>query len=81
MFRSVGRGQPDDRWRDVEEWRAAGATHLRVNAMGGGLAGPDAHIECLRRAPRRRASGTARAAALAAAQGDDVATVHGRAER
>ncbi len=42
-------GTPDD-WRaQADEWRSLGATHLSVNTMGGGLAGPDAHIERLGR--------------------------------
>jgi probable F420-dependent oxidoreductase len=47
---SVGRGGPDGWRREVDEWRTAGATHLRLNTMGGGLVGPDAHIERLREA-------------------------------
>ena len=46
----VGTGTPDD-WRaSVEEWRALGATHLTVLTVGGGLEGPDAHVERLREA-------------------------------
>ncbi|HEY3058059.1 MAG TPA: LLM class F420-dependent oxidoreductase [Chloroflexota bacterium] len=41
---------PDD-WRTTAlEWQALGATHLSVNTMGAGLAGPDQHIECIRQA-------------------------------
>ncbi len=43
-------GTPDDWRRAVEEWRALGATHIEVNTMGGGLVGPDAHIERIRAA-------------------------------
>ncbi len=45
---NVSTGGPDDWRRSAEEWRALGATHLSVAAMGGGLAGPNAHIERLR---------------------------------
>ena len=47
---AAGTGGPDD-WRQrADEWRALGATHLSLNTMGGGLSGPDAHIERLRQA-------------------------------
>ena len=45
---NAGAGTPDDWRRAAEEWRALGATHLSVNTMGGGLVGPDAHIQRLR---------------------------------
>ena len=45
---NVSTGGPDDWRRSAEEWGALGATHLSVAAMGGGLAGPNAHIERLR---------------------------------
>ena len=45
---NAGAGTPDEWRRAVEEWRALGASHLSVNSMGGGLAGPDAHIRRLR---------------------------------
>jgi probable F420-dependent oxidoreductase len=39
----VGAGTPDD-WRaQLEQWRAMDASHVAVNTMGGGLAGPEAH--------------------------------------
>ena len=38
--------------RQAEEWRALGATHLSVNTMGGGLQGPDAHVERLEQVAR-----------------------------
>jgi len=41
----AGTGHPDDWRRQAAEWQALGATHVAVNTMGGGLAGPDAHIE------------------------------------
>ena len=40
-------GQLDKGAAQVERWRAAGATHLSVNTMGGGLASVDAHISLL----------------------------------
>jgi probable F420-dependent oxidoreductase len=43
-------GTPDE-WRaTVEQWRRLGATHLSVGTSGGGLSGPDAHIQRLREA-------------------------------
>ena len=41
---------PDpERWRGVaEEWLGLGATHLTLFTTGGGLDGPDAHLERLR---------------------------------
>jgi probable F420-dependent oxidoreductase len=45
---NVAQGTPDDWHKEAEEWRALGATHLSVNTMGGGLQGPDAHVERLR---------------------------------
>ena len=41
----AGTGNPDDWRRQAAEWQALGATHLSVNTMGGGLTGPDAHIQ------------------------------------
>jgi probable F420-dependent oxidoreductase len=46
----ISSGTPDDWHAAAEEWRALGATHLSVTTMRGGLAGPDAHIERVRRA-------------------------------
>jgi hypothetical protein len=47
---NTGMGSPDD-WRAAaEEWRALGATHFTLATMGGGLTGPDAHVERLREA-------------------------------
>ncbi len=34
--------------RVAEQWRAAGATHLSFNTIGGGLAAPSAHLDALR---------------------------------
>lgn len=31
----------------VEQWRAAGATHLSINTMGAGLSSVDDHIAAL----------------------------------
>ena len=47
---NVGTGTPDDWKRAADEWRSRGATHLSVNSMGGGLVGPDAHVERVRQA-------------------------------
>jgi probable F420-dependent oxidoreductase len=44
---------PDDEdrfLRQVERWRAAGATHVTINTMGLGLAGVDGHLGALARA-------------------------------
>jgi probable F420-dependent oxidoreductase len=46
----ISSGTPDDWHAAAEEWRALGATHLSVTTMRGGLPGPDAHIERVRRA-------------------------------
>src|SRR5579859_2429607 len=43
-------GTPDDWHTQAAEWRALGATHLSINTLGAGLAGPDAHVERLRQA-------------------------------
>jgi probable F420-dependent oxidoreductase len=40
----AGVGSPQEWRQSAEEWRSLGATHLSVNTMGGGLAGPDEHI-------------------------------------
>jgi probable F420-dependent oxidoreductase len=45
---NAGTGTPDEWRRAVEEWRSLGATHVSINTMGGGLLGPDAHVERLR---------------------------------
>ena len=41
---NVGVGTPEEWRRDVEEWRAVGATHLSLNTMAGGFRGPDSHV-------------------------------------
>jgi probable F420-dependent oxidoreductase len=47
---NLGGGTPDE-WRtQVENWRQLGATHVTLNTMGGGLIGPDAHIDRLAQA-------------------------------
>ena len=47
---TISDGTPED-WRAAaEEWRSLGASHLTLNTMGGGLQGPDAHVDLLRRA-------------------------------
>jgi probable F420-dependent oxidoreductase len=46
----IGQGTPDD-WRAaVDTWREAGASHVTLVTMGGGLAGPDAHAARLEEA-------------------------------
>lgn len=45
---NVSAGTPEDWDALVQQWRALGASHVQVNTMGGGLVGPDAHIEKLR---------------------------------
>ena len=37
----------------IEQWRAAGATHVTVNTMGAGLATVDAHLGALERVASR----------------------------
>ena len=41
------RGDRDDVLRQIEGWRATGATHLSLNTMGAGLPTVDAHLEAL----------------------------------
>jgi probable F420-dependent oxidoreductase len=41
------RGDVDNVATQVDKWRAAGATHLGINTMGAGRAGPDSHLEVL----------------------------------
>lgn len=38
------RGDADDTAAAVEQWRAAGATHLSINTMGAGLSSVDEHV-------------------------------------
>jgi probable F420-dependent oxidoreductase len=45
---NTGLGTPDDWHKEAEQWHGLGATHISVNTMGGGLQGPDAHVERLR---------------------------------
>lgn len=47
---SVATGTPEEWRRSAEEWRALGATHLSLVTLGGGLAGPDAHLARLEEA-------------------------------
>jgi len=47
---NAGSGTPDEWHAAAQEWRDRGATHLTVGTMGGGLQGPDAHVERLRQA-------------------------------
>lgn len=46
---SYGKGNEQEWHRLIDEWKAAGATHLTVNTMGAGLKTPDEHINALRR--------------------------------
>jgi probable F420-dependent oxidoreductase len=47
---NVASGAPEE-WRAAaDEWRGLGATHLSLVTMGGGLEGPDGHVERLREA-------------------------------
>ncbi len=46
---SIGGKNPDDWAREVEGWRAIGATHLAVNTMKAGLQSPQEHIDAIRR--------------------------------
>ena len=46
---SYGDGQPGQWHRLVEEWQAAGATHLTFNTMGAGFTTPAQHLAAVRR--------------------------------
>ena len=46
---SVTQGGPDDWAKSAAAWDALGATHLSVNTMRAGLAGPDQHINAIRK--------------------------------
>jgi hypothetical protein len=45
-------GDPDRFLRQVERWRAAGATHLSIDTMRAGLVTVDDHLDALRTAAR-----------------------------
>jgi probable F420-dependent oxidoreductase len=47
---NIASGTPDDWRKEVENWRQRGATHVTLGTMGGGLIGPDAHIDRLAQA-------------------------------
>ena len=47
---NVAAGTPDEWLQTADEWRSLGATHFSLATMGGGLDGPDGHIERLREA-------------------------------
>jgi probable F420-dependent oxidoreductase len=49
---SLDRGDPDRFLRQVQKWRAAGASHLSLNTMGQGLATPAEHLAALTEAAR-----------------------------
>ena len=41
---------PEEKWGEhLASWRDAGATHISVSTMGGGLASPQGHIDAIRR--------------------------------
>lgn len=44
---------PEKVQRQLERWRAAGATHVSIDTMRGGLGGVDAHLEALARVTGR----------------------------
>jgi len=46
---SIAGTTPDEWARQVEGWRAIGATHLSVNTMKAGLTSPQEHIDAIRR--------------------------------
>jgi len=46
---SIAGATPDEWARQVEGWRAIGATHLTVNTMKAGLKSPQEHIDAIRR--------------------------------
>lgn len=46
---SIGGKTPDEWAREVEGWRALGATHVTVNTMKAGLDSPQAHIDAIGR--------------------------------
>jgi len=46
---SIAGTTPDEWARQVEGWRAIGATHLSVNTMKAGLHSPQEHIDAIRR--------------------------------
>ncbi len=46
---SIADTTPDEWVRQVEGWRALGATHLAVNTMKAGLSSPQEHIDAIRR--------------------------------
>jgi probable F420-dependent oxidoreductase len=45
---NIANSNPMDWSRELEAWRAIGATHLGVNTMSAGLAGPQDHIDAIR---------------------------------
>jgi probable F420-dependent oxidoreductase len=47
---SQGAGGTDNLVRDAQRWRDAGATHISVDTMGGGLSRLDAHLDSLTKA-------------------------------
>ena len=45
---AYGRGDADQWARLIDDWRAAGATHLTINTMGSGFTRPDEHVAAVR---------------------------------
>jgi probable F420-dependent oxidoreductase len=45
---SYGDGRPDAWRQTIEEWQAAGATHISFNTMGKSFNTPDAHLNAIR---------------------------------
>jgi len=46
---SYGKGDSESWLKDLQAWRALGATHASFNTMKAGLSSPSAHIEAIRR--------------------------------
>jgi alkanesulfonate monooxygenase SsuD/methylene tetrahydromethanopterin reductase-like flavin-dependent oxidoreductase (luciferase family) len=42
-------GDPDRIAQELDDWAAAGATHVTINTMGSGLANVDEHLDVLER--------------------------------
>ena len=42
-----GHNNPDKWFKNIEEWRSVGATHISLNTMGFGLATPEEHIAAI----------------------------------
>ena len=53
---AIGSGSPEAWIKEMEAWKNLGATHVSVNTMKAGLAGPTAHIEAIRKFYRATAA-------------------------